>query len=88
MYVYVDMYKGYYKATFTTLGAFSHAQEGLALSSCRSLRKIVDRQSRWRPRELQFEQMEAPRGSSKRRGGEDVFFRKLGSFRDISGKRS
>lgn len=32
--------------------------EGLALSSCRSLRKIVDRQSRWRPRELQFEQME------------------------------
>ena len=33
-------------------------QEGLAGSSCRCLRKIVDRQSRWRPRELQFEQME------------------------------
>ena len=32
--------------------------EGLAGSSCRCLRKIVDRQSRWRPRELQFEQME------------------------------
>lgn len=32
--------------------------EGLAVSSCRSLRKIVDRQSRWRPRELQFDQME------------------------------
>ena len=33
--------------------------EALATNPCRSLRKIVDRQSRWRPRELQFEQMEA-----------------------------
>ncbi|CAK9009796.1 unnamed protein product [Durusdinium trenchii] len=32
--------------------------EALARSPCRCLRKIVDRQSRWRPRELQFEQME------------------------------
>ena len=39
-----------------TLGPIE--QEGLAGSSCRCLRKIVDRQSRWRPRELQFEQME------------------------------
>eukprot|EP00439_Symbiodinium_sp_Y106_P043149 s5591_g5.t1 len=32
--------------------------EGFAGSSCRSLRKVVDRQSRWRPRELRFELME------------------------------
>lgn len=32
--------------------------EGFACSSCRCLRKVVDRQSRWRPRELRFELME------------------------------
>lgn len=32
--------------------------EGLAGSSCRSLRKIVDRQSRWRPREQRFENLD------------------------------
>ncbi|CAJ1448212.1 unnamed protein product [Effrenium voratum] len=32
--------------------------EGLTGSSCRCLRKIADRQSRWRPRELRFESME------------------------------
>eukprot|EP00913_Durusdinium_trenchii_P010159 g9526.t1 len=43
--------------------------EALARSPCRCLRKIVDRQSRWRPRELQFEQMEEKGGTESSDSG-------------------